>query len=236
MTRQLSLAIGSAVALVVAAATVALALNNGFVGASAADAADAADDAPVTTTTTYEQYLEEWYAANPTTSAAPASSTSTPTTVPEPVVIYEYVDIPVAVPPPEIIYVEVPAESSTTVTPPPTTNGGGESSAPAPTTTPTTTAAPTPTAAPMELLEFDVYGFADVTVASYGPGDRLQFWQIEQESPWVWEIEDDNGDEIEVKFFDTASGKEAKFELGIRGDGYRLKTEGDGFDEQERNL
>ena len=232
MTRQLSLAIGSAVALVVAAATVALALNRGFVGASAADAAG---DAPVTTTTTYEQYLEEWYAANPTTSAAPPSSTSTPTTVPEPVVIYEYVDIPVAVPPPEIIYVEVPVESTTTVTPP-TTNGGGESPAPAPTTTPTTTAAPTSTAAPMDLLEFDVYGFADVTVASYGPGDRLQFWQIEQDSPWVWEIEDDNGDEIEVKFFDTASGKEAKFELSIRGDGYRLKTEGDGFDEQERNL
>ena len=235
MTRQLSLAIGSAVALAVVAATVALALNTGFVGASSADAAE--EEAPVTTTTTYEQYLEEWYAANPTTTSVAPVTTSTTTTL-EPVVIYEYVDIPVSVPPPEVIYVPVPVEPTTTQPPAstptttPTTGGGSE---PSPTVT-TTTRPPTTTGAAMELLEFDVYGFADVTVASHGPGDRLQFWLIEQDSPWVWEIEADNGSEIEVKFFNTATEKEAKFELRIRDDGYRLKTEGDGFEEQERNL
>jgi len=229
VTRQLSLAIGSAVALAVAAATVALALNSGFVGA---ETADAAEESPVTTTTTYEQYLEEWYAANPTTTAAPATTTTT--TAPEPVVVYEYVDVPVSVPPPKIIYVPVPAEPTAPTAPNATTPTN--TSAPDAASPPTTTGVPTTTAAPMELLDFDVYGFAEVTVASYGPGDRLQFWQIEQDSPWVWEIEDDGDDEIEVKFFNTANGKEAKFELQIRGDGYRLKTEGDGFSEVERNL
>ncbi|MDW3220590.1 MAG: hypothetical protein R8F63_18435 [Acidimicrobiales bacterium] len=225
MTRAKSLAVGFAVLIGVVVATSALALNAGFVAAGTG--AEAVAEPPAPTTTTYEQYLEEWYAANPTTTAPPATTT-TPV---EPVIIYEYVDVPVTVPPPQIVYVPAP----TVTNPPASTSGPPSTTVPSSSDT-TTTRPPTTTAAPMELLEFDLYGFAEVTIASHGPGDRLQAWEIEQDSPWVWEVEDDNGPKVEVKFFNTETGKEAKLSLRLDDDGYKLKTEGDGFAEREEYL
>lgn len=239
MTRPKSVAIAMAVVTAVVVATAALALNAGFVGES--EAAISTEEVPVTTTTTYEQYLEEWYAANPTTTAPTTTlPPATTTLTPEPVVVYEYVDVPVAVPPPEIVYVTVPPETAAPApTTPAVTTPPASATTPAtdpPTIAPTTTRAPTTTQAPMELLEFDLYGFADVTIASHGPGNRLQVWEVDQNSPWVWEIEDDNGSEVQIKFFNTNNGKEAKLELEIRGNSYRLKTEGDGYPEREQTL
>jgi hypothetical protein len=238
VTRKTSLAIGTAVLLAVVTATVAMALNAGFVAESEASTADV--EVPVTTTTTYDQYLEEYYANNPTTTLAPTTTTST--TAAEPVVVYEYVDVPVTVPAPRIIYVPVPTDPAAPAAPSSDPSSAPPTEAPLGTTQPTTTQPPATTQPPttqppaMDLLEFDLYGFADITVASHGPGDSLQFWEINQDSPWVWEIEDDNGEKVKVEFFNTSTGDEAKLQLEIRDDGYRLKTEGSGFPDREENL
>jgi hypothetical protein len=143
--------------------------------------------------------------------------------------------VPVTVPAPEIIYipVESPATAPGGPNEPQTPAGTSPPSttAPGPTTPPTTSPPTTTTAPPApQLLEFDLYGFAEITVASYGPGDSLQFWEIEKDSPWVWEIKDDGGDKVKVEFFNPQSDSEVKFELEIKSDGrLRLKTEGSGF-------
>ena len=193
MPRRNSIAIALAVTVAVIAATAAMVTNASLVQNAGADEVT---DTEMPTTTT----------ASPSTTA-PA----------EPVVVYEYIDVPVTVPPAEVIYVPVEVPS-----------------APAP---PTTNPPPPPTTvAPMELLEFDMYGFVDIVVASHGSGDRLQFWAIEQQSPWVWEIEEDEGPIVEVEFFNPVTEKEAEFRLEIVGDGQKLKMEGSGFEDVERYL
>lgn len=247
MTRSKSIAIGSAVLLAVVSATVAFALNAGFVAAET-DSSAAGAAVPVTSTTSYEQYLEAYYSTT-TTTGAPTETRPETTTAPEPIVVYEYVDVPVTVPPPRVVEVPAPATATPATAPPPTSAAPPTTALPV-TTNPPTTAPPVATtsqppergepehggSAPVEILAFDLYGFAEITVADQGPGEQLRFQAIEQDAPWVWEIEQDRGSRVEVKFFNTDNGKEATFVLRYDDGGRRLKTEGDGFPEREERV
>ncbi|MEZ5166583.1 MAG: hypothetical protein R2695_08820 [Acidimicrobiales bacterium] len=55
--------------------------------------------------------------------------------------------------------------------------------------------------------------------------------------PWTWQIETDDGSRVQIKFFNTANGKEATFSLSIRSSGgYQLKQEGDGYPEVSKTV
>ena len=147
------------------------------------------------------------------------------------------------------IAAKVPAASPTTqppgpvapapvVTAPPTpaptapapTPGPPTTSAPTtqvPTTPAPTTAAPT-TAQPESTTEYLYYSFSGVAsqiVIAYHDGNTLEFWSASTESGWVFDVERNSPSVIEVKFFNTNSGDEAKFVIEREGGGLEVKKE-----------
>ncbi len=95
----------------------------------------------------------------------------------------------------------------------------------APTSPPTTTA--TTQAGPVtEYLSYSFDGVASIVIALHD-GERLEFWSVNAQSGWAYQVEKDDGHTVKIEFEKESGGEEqeAVFEVKIEDGGLRVKKE-----------
>ncbi len=77
-----------------------------------------------------------------------------------------------------------------------------------------------------EYLTYSFDGVATIVVALHD-GDRLEFWSVNAENGWSYQVEKDNGRTVKIEFEKESDGEEeeAKFEVKFKDGDLRVKRE-----------